>query len=77
MSCDLKKLKYMSLLFQEQTVKLLVYGDMGSKSGKLTLSALQDELSTGQYQAIFHNGDFGYDLDSNGGSVSMIRRIYT
>ncbi|XP_063411138.1 acid phosphatase type 7-like [Mytilus trossulus] len=54
---------------KEQTVKLLVYGDMGSKSGKLTLSALQDELSTGQYQAIFHNGDFGYDLDSNGGSV--------
>ncbi|CAG2249655.1 ACP7 [Mytilus edulis] len=54
---------------KEQTVKLLVYGDMGSKSGKLTLSALQDELSNGQYQAIFHNGDFGYDLDSNGGSV--------
>ncbi|VDI38049.1 Hypothetical predicted protein [Mytilus galloprovincialis] len=54
---------------KKQTVKLLVYGDMGSKSGKLTLSALQDELSNGQYQAIFHNGDFGYDLDSNGGSV--------
>ena len=48
-----------------------MYGDMGINSGKITLSALEDELATGHYQAVFHNGDLAYDLNSDGGAVSI------
>ena len=44
---------------------------MGVDSGETTLPALEDELSTGKYQAVFHNGDLGYDLNSDGGAVSI------
>ncbi len=44
---------------------LAVYGDMGLGSPSLEL--LKQEAASGQLDAVLHVGDFGYDLDEDGG----------
>ncbi|XP_071085143.1 acid phosphatase type 7-like [Haliotis cracherodii] len=46
----------------------LVYGDLGVE-GKETFSRLQQEVDSGDYDSIWHIGDFAYDMQSNGGLV--------
>lgn len=41
--------------------RLAVYGDLGSENPQ-SLSRLQKEAQEGLYDAVFHVGDFGYDL---------------
>lgn len=38
-----------------------MYGDLGSENPQ-SLSRLQKEAQEGLYDAVFHVGDFGYDL---------------
>ena len=50
--------------------RMLVYGDMGREGGSESLPALYQEVTSGDYTAILHVGDFAYDLDTDGGEVS-------
>lgn len=45
----------------------ILFGDLGIQSHIHTV--LTNEIRNGKYSAIFHVGDFGYDLESNGGTV--------
>ena len=61
-----------------EVVKFLVYGDLSSGDQIIpTVLRLEEELITHQYDAIIHNGDFAYDLDSDSGKVgdSFMRSI--
>ena len=54
----------------KETVKLLVYGDFSTGEDSAdTIMRLQAEVNTDEYDAIFHNGDFAYDLDSDSGRI--------
>ena len=55
---------------------LIVYGDMGRTGGEPSLPALIQEVASGSYDAILHVGDFAYDLDSDGGVVSIMNNCY-
>eukprot|EP01095_Lingulamoeba_sp_RSL-Kostka_P005709 TRINITY_DN1729_c0_g1_i2.p1 TRINITY_DN1729_c0_g1~~TRINITY_DN1729_c0_g1_i2.p1 ORF type:complete len:250 (-),score=71.46 TRINITY_DN1729_c0_g1_i2:508-1164(-) len=56
---------------------IIVLGDMGRKGGAVSLDYIIKESETGEYDFIFHNGDFAYDLDSDGGQNGdeFMRRI--
>ncbi|EEB14144.1 acid phosphatase precursor, putative [Pediculus humanus corporis] len=45
-----------------------IYGDMGAVNAQ-SLPFLQTEAQSGMYNAIFHVGDFAYDLDSDNGEI--------
>ncbi|KAK3086184.1 hypothetical protein FSP39_014860 [Pinctada imbricata] len=47
--------------------KYLVYGDLGQEAGKPTFPVLKEEVESGQYETIWHVGDFAYDLFDEGG----------
>jgi len=50
--------------------RMLVYGDLGvGDQIYATMQRLIEETDTYKYDAIIHNGDFAYDLDSNQGQV--------
>ena len=53
-----------------------MYGDMGRHGGAQGLSALISEVASESYTAILHVGDFAYDLDGDGGVVSMMSLCY-
>ena len=55
---------------------MIVYGDMGRTGGEPSLPALIQEVASGSYDAILHVGDFAYDLDSDGGVVSIMNNCY-
>lgn len=57
--------------------KFLVYGDMGLHGGAPILPYLKEEVSRGGVDAIIHAGDFGYDLQEEGGRVSSFELIKT
>ena len=57
---------------QDWGPSLIVYGDMGRTGGEPSLPALIQEVASGGYDAILHVGDFAYDLDSDGGVVSLM-----
>lgn len=46
-----------------------MYGDLGAVGGIPTFPALLDDVTKNNYDAVWHVGDFGYDLHSNGGKV--------
>lgn len=48
--------------------RLAVYGDLGSENPQ-SLSRLQKEAQEGLYDAVFHVGDFGYDLYEEDGQL--------
>jgi len=54
--------------------KLLIYGDLGHKGGKLehelftVLPSVTKQVQNGSVDLVFHAGDFAYDLDTNGGA---------
>ena len=48
--------------------RIAVYGDMGSENPQ-SLPRLQQEAQEGRYDAIFHVGDFGYDLYEEDGKL--------
>ena len=56
--------------------KLAVYGDMGADNPQ-SLPRLQKEAQQGLYDAVFHIGDFGYDLYEQDGQLGdrFIRQI--
>jgi hypothetical protein len=41
---------------------LAVFGDLGSENGR-SIPQLQEEAQRGMYNAVFHIGDFAYDMD--------------
>lgn len=49
---------------------------MGRTGGEPSLPALIQEVASGGYDAILHVGDFAYDLDSDGGVVSLMIECY-
>ena len=49
-----------------------MYGDVGRHGGAQSLPALISEVVSESYTARLHVGDFAYDLDSDGGVVSMM-----
>ena len=52
----------------DSAVRFLIYGDFSMSNGtNATVSSLVQELNTHAYDAVFHNGDFAYDLDSDSG----------
>ena len=53
-----------------------MYGDMGRHGGAQSLPALISEVASESYTAILHVGDFAYDLDSDGGVVSLMSLCY-
>jgi hypothetical protein len=55
-------------VFQNWTPEFLVYGDMGVESD--AVPALEKEALSGRYTAIFHVGDFAYNMEDDGGKVS-------
>ena len=52
----------------EWSPRLAVYGDMGADNAQ-SLPRLQKEAQEGLYDAIFHIGDFGYDLYEQDGQL--------
>ncbi|KAK3085918.1 hypothetical protein FSP39_010591 [Pinctada imbricata] len=57
---------------EERTRHFLVYGDLGSYFGKPTYPVLKEEVDTEQYDAVWHIGDFAYDLNVNGGKYGDV-----
>ena len=55
--------------FQNRSSKFLVYGDMGSKNGSETMKGIMSELNTSHFDAVWHVGDFAYDMEHEGGKV--------
>ncbi|XP_062571546.1 acid phosphatase type 7-like [Saccostrea cucullata] len=53
----------------KREAKFLLYGDLGAVGGIPTFPALLDDITRTSYDAIWHIGDFGYNLHSNGGKV--------
>ena len=50
--------------------KVIVYGDMGTGPEiEVTLDAIKEDIKDFEYDAIIHNGDFAYDLNSKNGAV--------
>ena len=47
--------------------RLIMYGDLGNVNAQ-SLTRLQNESLFGMFDAIIHNGDFAYDMDT----VSLI-----
>lgn len=47
-------------------VNLALYGDLGLKNGQ-SVPRLRQDVEDNRYDAIIHNGDFAYDLDTDGG----------
>ena len=43
--------------------QIALFGDMGFENA-VTLKYLEKDVQQGMYDAIFHVGDFGYDLNS-------------
>jgi hypothetical protein len=41
---------------------LAVFGDLGNENGR-SVPQLQEEAQRGMYDAVFHIGDFAYDMD--------------
>jgi hypothetical protein len=41
---------------------LAVFGDLGNENGR-SVPQLQEEAQHGMYDAVFHIGDFAYDMD--------------
>jgi hypothetical protein len=39
-----------------------IFGDLGNENGR-SVPQLQDEAQRGMYDAVFHIGDFAYDMD--------------
>ena len=53
---------------ENPTARFLVYGDLSAGPQIIeTVLRLMEEVHTHQYDAIIHNGDFAYDLDSESG----------
>lgn len=50
----------------ETQVTLALYGDLGLINGQ-SIPRLTDDVDRGKYDAIIHNGDFAYDLDTHHG----------
>lgn len=42
----------------------------------MTFDKLHEEMTTRQYDAVLHVGDFAYDLHTDGGRVSYIIVFY-
>ena len=42
---------------------MAVFGDLGIENGR-SIPQLKDEAQRGMYHAVFHIGDFAYDMDS-------------
>lgn len=61
----------------DRQAKFLMYGDLGAVGGIPTFPALLDDVTKNNYDAVWHVGDFGYDLHSNGGKVGddFMRKI--
>lgn len=53
-----------------------MYGDLGAVGGIPTFPALLDDVTKNNYDAVWHVGDFGYDLHSNGGKVCTSLNAY-
>ncbi|KAK3086811.1 hypothetical protein FSP39_023855 [Pinctada imbricata] len=49
--------------------KFLVYGDLGKVEGKPTFPVLKEEVDSGEYDVIWHVGDFAYNMESDGGKT--------
>lgn len=47
--------------------QIAMYGDLGLKNGQ-SVKRLKDDTQKGMYDAIFHIGDFAYDLDTQNAS---------
>lgn len=47
---------------------LAVFGDLGNENGR-SVPQLQEEAQRGMYDAVFHIGDFAYDMDWENGRV--------
>jgi len=45
-----------------------VFGDLGIENGR-SIPQLKDDAQRGMYHAVFHIGDFAYDMDSENGHV--------
>ena len=58
--------------------RLAIYGDMGAKNAQ-SLSRLQEETQHGNLDAIFHVGDFAYDMHTDNARVGdqFMRQIET
>ncbi|XP_060074213.1 acid phosphatase type 7-like [Ylistrum balloti] len=73
LQCSNETSEEFSFTTQAQThdrpVKFLVYGDMGFDKGQKTVEVLKTEVTTQNYDAVWHIGDISYNLESNGGSV--------
>lgn len=50
------------------TPQLAIFGDMGNENAQ-SLGRLQEESQQHKYDAIFHVGDFAYDMDSKNAKV--------
>lgn len=50
------------------TPQLAIFGDMGNENAQ-SLGRLQEESQQHMYDAIFHVGDFAYDMDSKNAKV--------
>lgn len=47
---------------------LAIFGDMGNENAQ-SLGRLQEETQQDVYDAIFHIGDFAYDMDSENAAI--------
>jgi hypothetical protein len=55
----------------EEVLRLIVYGDMGLVNAR-SVQQLIMEVQNGSADAVLHNGDYAYNLDSNNGSVGDV-----
>ncbi|XP_033755251.1 acid phosphatase type 7-like [Pecten maximus] len=53
----------------DRPVKVIVYGDMGYGYSQKTIDVLETEVMSEYYDAIWHIGDFAYDLEAQGGWI--------
>ncbi|KAK7114474.1 acid phosphatase type 7-like [Littorina saxatilis] len=62
---------------QTHPKSFVVYGDLGILGGKETFPALQEEIQTHNHTAVWHVGDFAYDLFNDGGWIGdeFLRKI--
>ncbi|RWS28741.1 Iron/zinc purple acid phosphatase-like protein, partial [Leptotrombidium deliense] len=48
--------------------RIALFGDLGNKNGK-SIPRLQEEVQRGNFDAVIHNGDFAYDMDTDNARI--------
>ncbi|XP_041376621.1 acid phosphatase type 7-like [Gigantopelta aegis] len=50
-------------------LSFIIFGDMGDAEGQMTINRVTQEVASKKYEAVWHIGDFAYNLYTDGGKV--------